>query len=92
MLVADVTSQKAPLKPFILPQQKLQNVGWPSALASPAMEHWGTALALPTANNLVFSVNFRAAQSLTATLCGCLSKRILYSATAASVSQWTLLP
>ena len=29
-----------------------------------------------TSNYLFFSVNFRAAQSLTATLCGCLSKQI----------------
>jgi len=35
----------------------------------------------------IFSVNLRAAQSLTATLCGCLSKHILYSATAAAVVQ-----
>jgi len=29
-----------------------------------------------TSNNLIFSFHFRAAQSLTATLCGCLSKHI----------------
>ena len=33
------------------------------------------ALAPSTSNNLIFSLNFIAAQSLTATLCGCLSKQ-----------------
>ena len=41
------------------------------ALASPAMGYWGTCPS--TFNNLMFfSVNFRAAQNLTATLPGCL--------------------
>ena len=44
------------------------------AFASPAMEHWGTCLL--DFQQSIFSVHLRAAQSLTASLCGCLSKHI----------------
>jgi len=46
-------------------------------LASSAMWHWVTCGAPPsTSNNLFFSVNYRTAQSLAATSCGCLSKDV----------------
>jgi len=64
------------------PSYKCERETLASTLVSPAMGHWGTCLP-STSNN--FLVNFRAAQSLTATLCGCLSKHYLYSATAAAV-------
>ena len=55
-------------------------------LASPATGHRGTC-PLDFQQFKFFSVDFRAAQSLRATLCGCLSKQVLYSATAAAVVQ-----
>ena len=55
------------------PSYKCERETLASTLVSPAMGHWGTCLP-STSNN--FLVNFRAAQSLTATLCGCLSKHV----------------
>jgi len=57
---------------------------WP--IPSPAMGHWGTCLPLD------FQL-IRAAQSLTATLCGCLSKHIVFCDTSCGSSvaaTWTL--
>jgi len=52
------------------------------------MGHWRPASVLLDFQQFsFFSVNFRAAQSMTATWRGCLSRRILYSATAAAVVQ-----
>jgi len=39
-------------------------------------------------NNFIFSVNFRAAQNLTATLCSCLSKHMYCATPAAVVQSW----
>jgi len=48
--------------------------------------NYGTLGHLPPRLSTIFLVNFRAAQNLSATLCGCLSKH-LYSATAAALVQ-----
>ena len=57
------------------------------AFASTVMGHWGTC-PLEFQQFNIFSVNFRAAQSLTATLCGCRPlQTYLYFATAAAIVQ-----
>ena len=71
-----------------IPSHPMKKSGRTSPQRHWCRQLWGTGARtsawLPSSNNLFFSVNFRAAQSLTATLCGCLSKH-LYSATAAAV-------
>ena len=53
---------------------QLAHEKWRSELALPAMEHWGACP--PSTSNNPFLVHFRAAQSLTATLCGCIFQHI----------------
>jgi len=69
-------------------------MSWQYSTAHWRRQLWRTGERAPsTSNNLIFSLNFGAAQSLTATLCGCLSKHFVFcvSSCGSSVAgTWTL--